>query len=104
MTNRTNNRWKPEEDEVLLRYVKANPQNLHRCFFLVAEHLSDEGHQRTPTAVQAHWYSVLSRKEESLCFFTASAHHVSKNRKNGAGVQTSPSIWHRFLRVLRLVN
>ena len=101
MTERTSNKWSAEEDAVLLRYVKNYPHNLHKSFMMVSEHLSDAGTPRTPTAVKAHWYSVLSKKPEALCFFTASAKHVSKNRKNGMGVESTPSIWRRLLNVIR---
>jgi len=101
MTERNNVRWSTEEDAVLLRYVRNYPHNLHKAFLLVSEQLTDNGTPRTPTGVQAHWYSVLSKKPEALCFFTASAKHVSKNRKNGMGVESTPSIWRRLLNVIR---
>ena len=101
MTERTSNKWSAEEDAVLLRYVKNYPHNLHKSFMMVSEHLSDAGTPRTPTAVQAHWYSVLSKKPEALCFFTASSQHVTKNRKNGNGVESSPSIWRRLVSIIR---
>ena len=102
MTNKDSNvgnynrRWEKSEDERLLRQVRAFPQNLHKCFIMVAEEID-----RTPTAVQAHWYAVLSKKPEALCFFTASPKHVSKNRKNGMGVESSNSIWRRLLRIIK---
>lgn len=95
-----NNRWTQSEEEVLLRYVKANPCNLSKCFLLVSEHLTSQGNRRTPSGVQGHWYTVLSKKPEALCFFTASSKHVSKNRKNGAGTPTNESIWKKFMRIL----
>lgn len=96
-----NRKWTSHEDTLLLRYVRNYPHNLHRCFLLVSEQLTDEGFPRTPTAVQAHWYSVLSKKPDVLCFFTASAKHVSKNRKNGMGTESNASIWRRLLNVIR---
>jgi hypothetical protein len=96
-----NKKWTAEEDAVLLRYVRNYPHNLHKCFLMVSEHLTDAGTPRSVTGVQAHWYSVLSKKPESLCFFTASAKHVSKNRKNGEGVASNTSIWRRLLNVIR---
>lgn len=96
-----NKKWTAEEDAVLLRYVRNYPHNLHKCFLMVSEHLTDAGTPRSVTGVQAHWYSVLSKKPESLCFFTASAKHVSKNRKNGEGVVSNTSIWRRLLNVIR---
>lgn len=89
-------KWTPEEDARLLRQVKAFPHNLHKCFVLVSEEIG-----RTEGAVSSHWYTVLSKKPEALCFFTASEIHVSKNRKNGAGVESTPSIWRRLLNIIR---
>jgi len=90
-----NKKWTITEDDRLLRQIKARPQNLTRCFFIVAEEIG-----RTPAAVQSHWYTVLSKKPEALCFFTASTCHVSKNRKNGMGVETPPSIWRRLVNII----
>jgi hypothetical protein len=56
---------------------------------------------RTDKAVAAHWYSVLSKKPEAMCFFTASPPHVSRNRKNGMGVESNGSIWIRLKAVIR---
>lgn len=94
-------KWSQEEDDVLLRYVRNYPHNLHKAFLLVSEQLTDGGSPRTATGVEAHWYTVLSKKPESLVFFTASAKHVSKNRKNGIGVESSNSIWRRLFNVIR---
>lgn len=86
--------WTPEEDAVLTRYVKAGVTNLHACFLAVAEQIG-----RTPTAVASHWYSVLSKKDP--LFGTISEKHWAKNRKNGKGVPSTPSIWRRVLAILR---
>lgn len=103
MTERNSRRWTHEEDQVLLRYIKANPTNLHKCFMMVSEHLTEAGTPRTVSGVQAHWYTVLSKSnnDNALCFFTASAKHVSKNRKNGTGIESNPSIWRRLITILR---
>ena len=103
---RTNKRWNAEEDARLLRHVRATPQNLHHCFLMVSQELTEEweatgnGCPRTPTAVAAHWYSVLS-KQDNICFFTASPKHVSKNRKNGMGVESSNALWRGLMGLLR---
>ena len=96
--NVTNNRrkWTHQEDLRLLRQVQARPQNLHRCFLIVAEELD-----RTEGAVANRWYSKVSKDPENVCFFTASPQHVSKNRKNGIGVESTISIWRRFMNILR---
>lgn len=89
-------KWTQEEENRLLRQVRTFPQNLHKCFVIVSEELD-----RTPGAVANHWYTVASKRADSLCFFTASEKHVSKNRKNGMGNESTPSIWRRLLRIIR---
>ena len=95
MTNRINRRWTSREDQKLLDQVRVFPQNLHRCFMIVAEETG-----RTPSAVAGRWYTKVSKRPEALCFFTASPRHVSKNRKNGIGIATSESIWRKFMRII----
>ena len=92
---RTSRRWSQAEDQRLLRQVKTFPQNLHKCFLIVAEEIG-----RTEGAVANHWYTVVSKKPENMCFFTASPRHVSKNRKNGMGEEIGTSIWRRFLNII----
>ncbi len=94
--NRFNKRWTEAEDQRLARQVKAFPQNLHKCFMIVAEELG-----RTESAVAGRWYQHVSKNPSNLCFFTASPKHVSKNRKNGMGVESNPGIWRRLMTVLR---
>ena len=89
-------RWTRQEDDRLLRQVRTFPQNLHRCFVIVAEETGS-----TEGAVANHWYTVVSKKPEALCFFTASPRHVSKNRKNGMGTTSNGNIWRRLLAVIR---
>ncbi len=91
-------RWTDEEDKRLIRQVMAFPQNLNRCFIMVSEELG-----RSKGGVANHWYTVLSKKPEVYCFFTASSTYISKNRKNGVGVFTKPSIWDKFLRILKKI-
>ena len=94
--NRFNKRWTTAEDERLARQVKAFPQNLHKCFLMVAEELG-----RTESAVAGRWYQHVSKDPANVCFFTASPKHVSKNRKNGEGVETNNSIWRRLMNIIR---
>lgn len=96
--NRHMRRWTNEEDQRILRHIKARPQNLHYCFLMVAEEIG-----RTDKAVAAHWYQVLSKKPEAMCFFTASPCHISKNRKNGMGVESNGNIWRRLMAAIRSI-
>lgn len=89
-------RWTKEEDERLLRQITAFPQNLNKCFMIVAEETG-----RSKGAVSAHWYQSLSKKPDVMCFFTASQKHISRNRKNGVGTPSNLSVWHRLLRVIQ---
>ena len=95
-TGRHKRPWTSEEDERLIRQIKAFPQNLHRCFLMVGEEIG-----RTETACATRWYTKLSKDPAVLCFFTASPKHVSKNRKNGTGVESNRGIWQRLITVLR---
>ena len=91
-------KWTEEEDRLLLNQVRAFPQNLTKCFLIVSEMTN-----RTPSSVSAHWYTSLSKRDDVLCFFTASPKHVSRNRKNGAGEETSESIWKKFLKIINSI-
>ena len=89
-------KWTVEEDNILLQKVKEHPQNLSKCFVAVAERLD-----RSKYAVANHWYTQLSKRPDATCFFTASSKHLSKNRKNGEGVQINRSIWQRLMQIIR---
>ena len=98
VTVRTAKKWTEDEEQRLIRQVRAFPQNLNKCFLLVSEELG-----RTPAAVSAHWYSVTSKRSDVLCFFTASETHISKNRKNADGIPSTTSIWKKFLKILKRI-
>lgn len=91
-------RWTEDEEQRLIRQVRAFPQNLNKCFLIVSEEIN-----RTPCAVGAHWYAVTSKRPDVVCFFTASPQHISKNRKNGMGVESTMSVWRRLLRVIQTI-
>lgn len=93
---KSHKKWTEEEEQRLIRQIRAFPQNLNKCFLIVSEEI-----ERTPAAIASHWYSVTSKRPDVLCFFTASAKHVAKNRKSGEGVPSNPSIWRRLITVLR---
>jgi len=91
----TARKWTEAEDDRLYRQVKAFPQNLHKCFLMVAEELG-----RTPGAVESRWYTYVSRKPQYAGFVTLSAQHKSLNRKNGTGEPSTEGVFNRVLRLL----
>lgn len=86
-------KWTTEEDAVLERYIDSGVANLKATFIRVSEQIG-----RTPTAVAAHWYGVLSKGK--LHYSTVTPTYVTKNRKNGAGVPINSSIWQRVFRII----
>lgn len=95
---RFNKRWSRSEDLLLIRQVQTFPQNLHKCFVIVAEALG-----RTESGVAGRWYGHVSQDPANMCFFTASPKHVSKNRKNGMGEESNSTIWRKLLAVIRSI-
>lgn len=93
--SRTCKKWTAEEEKKLLQQVSASPQNLTKCFLAVSESIG-----RTPQAVANHWYTVVSKKPNATCFFTASPKTVSRNRKNGEGIESTRSIWQRLMSII----
>lgn len=89
-------RWTAEEDQILLKQIDAFPHNLAKCFCVVSEITG-----RSKGAVAAHWYTVVSKREDVWKFVTLSSQHCSKNRKNGVGEQSSQTIWNRVLRIVK---
>lgn len=99
-STRTFRKWTDEEDRILLEHLKVGTGNFHACFLAVAEEID-----RTPTAIAAHWYAVLSKRTDlPPVVVTASENQVQRNRKNGKGVESNPSIWRRLLAVLRSLH
>ena len=93
---RCNRKWTRQEDLRLIRQIQAFPQNLHKCFMIVAEELG-----RTEGGVAGRWYQHVSHDPANMCFFTASPKHVSRNRKNGMGEASSQSIWRRLVSIIK---
>lgn len=96
-TNRTARRWTEQEDRRLLNQIRVFPNNLHKCFIIVAEAID-----RTPTACASRWYTKLSKDPANAMFLTVSERHKILNRKNGEGVRSSRSVFQRILRILGL--
>lgn len=95
---RTVRRWTQTEEDRLIRQVKVFPQNLHKCFLIVAEETG-----RTPGAVANHWYTKTSKKPENICMLQITSHSALYNRKNGAGEQTPSRLWTRIMNAVRSI-
>lgn len=94
-----NRKWSEQEDLVLLRQVKAYPQNLKRAFVIASEELD-----RTTNACMNRWYTVVSKKEDKMntCFLTISKERVGRNRKNCSDIieESRLSKWRRILNII----
>lgn len=95
---RQSTRWTHDEDSMLLNQIRVFPHNLNKCFHIVAQQTG-----RSPGAVSAHWYQVLSKKDDICEMFLVYRNGVVKNRKQGMGVSTSSSLWCRILRLIKPV-
>jgi len=91
-------RWTQGEEDILLRQVKAFPQNLSRCFMMVSEEIG-----RSQLAVANHWYTVTSKKPENIAYLFLTPSYVNRNRKNGVGEETPPNLWTRVMAFLRTI-
>lgn len=89
-------KWTEREDKILLEEIRKSPYNLRTCFMVAAKKTG-----RTVGATANHWYTVLSKREGVIELGTISSKHFAKNRKNGRGVDITPSIWRRFLILIK---
>lgn len=91
-------RWTAQEESTLLQQVKGMPQNLSKCFFMVADEIG-----RTPGAVANHWYTVTSKKPENIAYLFFTSSYVCRNRKNGVGDSTPPTLWGRVMNAIQRI-
>ena len=74
-----NKRWTPEEENILLGYIKSNIHNIHKGIVEAAKELN-----RTEVACRLHWYGVLSKKDATkygVTYITLSNEAYIKNKK-----------------------
>lgn len=90
-------RWTDQEDQILLDTLRVygHKGNAY-CFIAVAETIG-----RSKSAVQAHWYTVLSKRKDVWIGSYITETFVTKNRKNGAGVAPAKGMWKRILKTLK---
>lgn len=90
---KTRKRWTKSEERVVLSQVRRSPQNLKNAFERAARLLD-----RTPHAVEMHWYKVLKFQENSVAFALISSSAAVKNSKKGGSVTRikKRSLWTRI--------
>lgn len=52
-------RWTPEEEEILIEEIGKNPTCMRASFLAASAHL-----HRSPSAVSAHWYTYMAKRED----------------------------------------
>lgn len=90
--------YSTEEDNTILRYIKAHPQNLKFCFMTVAEQIG-----RSSESVRKHWYNKLSRQHDVKAYILASESSVIVNRKCSPGVDSTPSVWKKIIAIINRI-
>ena len=92
---RVGKRWSKSEDLRLVRQVQAFPQNLHRCFVIVAEELG-----RTEDGVAKRWYKHISHDPGYTSFF-ALASPSQKDYKKETKIQ---KLWKFLIRLCSKIH
>ena len=102
---KTCKKWTEEEEQVIIDELIKNPENITECFFEVSKKID-----RTPGAINNHWYTVVSRKPGVNVYGTLSHNNYARNRKLGQGVKNkkgkrgvpiTPSFWNRFINMIK---
>ena len=94
-----NKRWTAQEDTIVVSAVKDSPTNLRAAFKAAGKKTG-----RSEGACSNRWYTVLSKDKANACFVTVSGKHQSLNRKNGAGIKCTQSIFTRILKILGIIK
>lgn len=102
MKQQSRKRWTKEEDKKLLKQVSVYPHNLKLSFMIVAEELN-----RTPAGVAAHWYNILSKKDDVIPYGLVSSKKIMFNRKSSKNnafiANNTHSMWRKILDTLQNV-
>lgn len=90
-------KWTPEEELIMINFIKENPHNLNDAFYKASEIIN-----RTPKAISERWYKKVS-KETNPCFVTIGSKTTISNKKNltsGIVEKTTESKWKRIIKIL----
>ena len=97
MANQGQKRWTAQDEYRLIKNVEKHVLCLTKAFEVTSQEI-----QRSPKAVQAHWYMKTSKHCGRTLFMTVSGKHVAVNRKNAKGQPIKVSIFKRLLAILKL--
>lgn len=89
-------KWTNQEESVIRKTVRENPENLRKAFILCSEKIN-----RTPNAIRIRWYAKVSKTNP--CFVTISSKKGTKNRKisNSKNISMTQSLWHKILNIFK---
>jgi hypothetical protein len=90
-------RWTAQDEYKLIKNVEKHVLCLTKAFEATSKEI-----QRSPKAVQAHWYMKTSKYCGRTLFMTVSGKHVAVNRKNAKGQPIRVPIYKRLLSILGL--
>lgn len=90
-------RWSAADEVRLIKNVEKHVLCLARAFEVTSKEL-----QRSPKAVEAHWYQRTSKQCGRTLFMTVSGKHVAVNRKNAKGQPLKLPLYKRVLALLGL--
>lgn len=87
-------RYSKKENNIIIKYVTENPQNLSAAFKLAAEEID-----RKDTAIAQHYYGVLRKKRKNL-FLLTSGKTTTFNSKVGGTVEKDYNFVQKFVKKL----
>lgn len=87
-------KYTKKEDNVIIRCVTENPQNLSAAFELAAKEID-----RKDTAISQHYYRVLRKKRKNL-FLLTSGKTTTFNSKVGGTAEKDYNFVQKFIKKL----
>lgn len=94
-------KFTPEEDKMIVEAIKKNPQNIHKCFVVLAPKLN-----RSVDSLRVHYYSMIAKDDSNKLFLTVSSrkkytnYKVQRKGMKAKPTQTTKSKWRRILDIL----
>lgn len=94
-------KFTPEEDNMIVEAIKKNPQNISKCFVMLAPKLN-----RSVDSIRCHYYSMIVKDDSNKLFLTVSSrkkytnYKVQRKGMKAKPTQTTKSKWRRILDIL----